>query len=55
MYTDCIQIDNKMDTECVQIGDTDKIRLDKNRLDLVLNMQLFCLPQDYSVLGLFNL
>lgn len=33
LYTDCIQIDNKMDTECVQIGDTDKIRLDKNRLD----------------------
>lgn len=33
MYTDCTQIDNKMDTECVQIGDTDKIRLDKIRLD----------------------
>ena len=33
LYTDCIQIDNKMDTECVQIGDTDKNRVDKNRVD----------------------
>ena len=33
LYTDCIQIDNKMDTDCIQIVDTDKNRLDKNRLD----------------------
>ena len=46
LYTDCIQIDNKMDTDCIQIGDkmdtdcvqngdTDKNRLDKSREDKI--------------------